>query len=268
MPLATQVRTSAEASRRAYWRTTSSRRYRISFADPSVVAVTATGPRAWPRGRAAPSSRTRRRRRRPPRRRAGEAADEDREAAEQAPLRRQQLVAPVERRLERLVARAARCDCPCEEVEASSRRRAISAGVSTPTGAAASSIASGRPSRRLQISAIVRRVASADREARVHILRALDEEADRPRRPEHLGGAASRGGHRQRRHRARRLAADASGSLLVARIGAPGTRAGASTSRAAASIRCSQLSSTSSSAAHRRSRQPRPSCIGLLIGLA
>ena len=133
--------------------------------------------------------------------------------------------------------------------------------------AAASSIASAMPSRRRQISAIAARVVLVHREVRQHEARVIDEEPDR------LGalhfGQVGRGGQRQRAHGDTCSPAMPSASRLVATIlSALQPARSVSTDSAAASMTCSQLSSTTSvrrasqmiGQAFERRDRPHPGC--------
>ena len=117
----------------------------------------------------------------------------------------------------------------------SSRRSAIWRGVSSRSRAAASSMASGSPSRRRQISAQAAGSSSASTGSRAG-----------PRRRGRRAAAARPGRAAAPRGRSNSPGTPR-GSRLVARTVSPGQRASSrSASRAAASTTCSQLSRTSS----------------------
>ena len=125
------------------------------------------------------------------------AAGEDRQAREQPPLRLvEQVVAPGDRVAQRLLARRAgrarrRSAAPSRLAEP---RAGSPAGGSSLTRAAASSIASGRPSSRAQISATAGAFSSVSAKSGSHRPRALDEQRAPPRTATALESAAARSG--------------------------------------------------------------------------
>ena len=90
---------------------------------------------------------------------------------------------------------------PVRSCSRCSSRASIAAGVSSLTRAAASSIARGRPSSRMQISAVARARFRRDREVRLDRRGALAEEGDRLVLRKLLDRGGPRVGQRQRRHR-------------------------------------------------------------------
>ena len=158
----------------------------------------------------------------------GEAAGEDGQAPEEhALLAGEQVVAPVDGGAQRLLARARRAAATGQDVEAVAEACRDLVERERATRAAASSMASGMPSRRRQMSSIV--ASSAGRaEPGAAAARSTN------RRP-----ASASDGTRQVTSPGQR-----SGSRLVARIRRPGPAEQPLGEAAQASTRCSQLSST------------------------
>ena len=157
------------------------------------------------------------------------------------------LVAPVDRRAQRLVAGGRVARPGAESVErAVAGVSAISAGESSPQRAAASSIASGSPSTRRQISAIALALLAVQLEVGIVRSRALAEQRDGV----HVGDCRESGARAPAARAAARgsscSACTASGSRLVASTVTLGHAAGRPPMNAAAPGRCSQLSTTSS----------------------
>ena len=151
---------------------------------------------------------------------------------------------------------------PCARCEQPVRTRkplveAHAARPATGTRAAASSMASGMPSRRRQISTDRGYVVGVERESRVRGL----ARARRTAAPRHaqassacrLAAAATAASSAEDLSRRPRAAAP---GWWRARAATPARASSACNQCAAASIRCSQLSSTSSGAAHRLGRVP------------
>ena len=129
-----------------------------------------------------------------------------------------------------------------------SSRASSAAGASTLTRAAASSIASGSPSRRRQISATVARWSSSRLKPALDLGRPLDEQShrgdvgDRPAIADRPLGAV----HGQRRHRYSCSPRSRSRARLVASTVRSGAASRSSAINGAAGSRCSRLSRTSS----------------------
>ena len=184
------------------------------------------------------------------------AADEDGEAAEQRLLSCvvEQLEAPADRVAQRPLARPARRARPTSAARAGApAARASWSGSSNLTRAAASSIASGRQSRRSADLRDRSEVGLVRPEVRAHRACPLEEDAH--------GGLACRAG-RARTPAPRRRAAACGSSRRPSRVGLSATIAA---SEGAASTTCSKLSTTSrsrrpsSSATRRCSRSPSKS---------
>ena len=131
----------------------------------------------------------------------------------------EQLVAPVDRRAQRALARRRVARRAPSAPTAASRRSAISAGQSNPQRAAASSIASGSPSTRRQISATAAALPSS-RPNPGSCARARSQNNATASAASAPG--ASRLRQRERRYRMRCSACTASGSRLVASTVTPG----------------------------------------------
>ena len=256
MALARRRSSSPSASRRsrAYSRIVASIAKRGSPLAPScrrdeaLVAQRAEPvERRQPRPRRRPGTR--------PRPRRARAADEHAEPPEQRLLRGRRAG-----RSSRRSCRAASAGAPAGRARRRSgacrpRRggRSIASGVRTFARAAASSIASGRPSRRAQISATAAAFSSVS--AKSGRRPAPARRTARPRRWQQArgGDAAVRRGQRERRDGELVLAGDP--QRLAARRPAPSPAAAArrsSATDAAAARTCSKLSSTSSSCLSRR----------------
>ena len=144
------------------------------------------------------------------------AAGEHREAREARLLVvAEQVVAPVDRRAQRLLAGGRVARARAERAERVVQAVGDLAGESSPQRAAASSIASGRPSTRRQISATVAAFPSAELEPGIVGSRALAEQRDGVHAGSARRVAPSRFGQRERRHGVALLGVD--GQRLAAR---------------------------------------------------
>ena len=200
-----------------------------------------------------------------------EPAREHRQAPEQRPLRRgQQVVAPVQRRAERLLARRwSSGPRPSASRKRSFSRATICSTLRSRTRAAASSMASGRPSSRRQSSTTAGAFSSVSAKSGVDQPGALDEEADGLEPRQVLRRARSPSSGRASGGTRKVLSPGMlSRSRLVASTRSCGhARTSVSASSAQAPMRCSQLSRISSacrpaSAAVRISRGDRGASSG------
>ena len=124
----------------------------------------------------------------------------------------EQLVAPVDRAAQRLLAGPGRSrGPPVSSARRSSSRSSIAWGVSSWTRAAASSIASGSPSSRAQISATRGAFSSVSAKSAAHRRARSTKRATASYCDDGVAATASVGGQRERRHRV---------LVLAARVGA------------------------------------------------
>jgi hypothetical protein len=145
-----------------------------------------------------------------------------------------------------VVGRVAKFDPPV----VSSSRASKADGGSTRTRAAASSMASGRPSSRRQISPNGHGILAGQLESRSGCVRPLHEQSHRGKarqigEPRYAGGASRR--RRQRRDGELVLSAEPSTVRLVTRTTRPAAALRSSATSGAAGVSCSKLSSSSTS---------------------